>query len=110
MATQFQHNREGKSGEWKCVIFNEPWNDNTKVYLINESQRKIATIEKGKVILKEAVEGTSEPFMVLPYDAWQSILQAMGNIVPDEEERSTNGELKATKYHLEDLRKLLKIK
>lgn len=110
MSQQFEYNRQGKSGEWKCVVMNEPWNMNVKVYLINEAQRKVATLSQdGHVVMTEAVEGVSQPFMTLPYNAWQSIISAMGEVEPDVKREATDSELKATKYHLQDMRKLLKL-
>jgi len=109
----FQFSKESKVGDWRCVVHQEPWNDNAKVYLMfdGNGKRKIAKLENGAVILKDFVEGAeSKPFMVIPYLAWQSIISVMGAIIPDEAIVETGSELKATKYHLEDLRTLLKIK
>lgn len=110
MATSFSANKEGKAGDWKCIVVNQPWNDMVEVYLLNQVQRKIAVLSgEGTVILKEFVEGVNEPLMKLPYMAWQSILSAMGDVEPDIKKEVVDSELKATKYHLEDMRTLLKL-
>lgn len=115
MATSFSANKEGRAGDWKCVITNKPWADAVDVYLLHESHGKfeIANLNKdGTVVMKELKEGAddSKPFFTLPYFAWQSVLQAMGDVEPDIKKEVVDSELKATKYHLEDMRKLLKIK
>lgn len=107
MAKQFEWNKVGQSGDWKCVVYNEPWNLSVKVFLINERDRKVAKIENGQILLTDLKEGVSEPFFTVPMPAWKAIQDAMGNVEP--QMILNDGELNATKYHLEDMRKLLKL-
>ena len=110
----FQFSKEAKNQDWHCVVHQEPWSDSVKVYLmyVKEGVRKVAQCKNGVVELSDYKEGSanSEPFLTLPYMGWQSLLECLGGIIPDQVEIETTSELKATKYHLEDMRKLLKIK
>jgi hypothetical protein len=113
MSTNYYNSREGVSGDFKCVVFNEPWSDSVKVYLMNTKSREIATIDKDGIIRFEEIEqgadSNNKPLFTMSYFAWQSILQALGSIEPDDKQAENNGRLKATQYHLEDLRHLLKL-
>lgn len=113
MAQQFYAQREGRSGEWRCVVVNKPWGDAVDVYLMRQANgvAEIASIGKDGLIetkqIKEGAGAESKPLFTLNYFAWQSVLQAMGDIEPDIKKEVIDSELKATKYHLEDLRKLV---
>ena len=110
MAQEFFKNREGRSGDWRCVVYQEPWNERVLVYLIDQKNRKIAVFGKdGDLEMVDAKEGESKPSMKIPYYAFQSILLAMGDVEPDIKREVVDSDLKATKYHLEDMRKLLKL-
>jgi len=81
-----------------------------KVWLIEKSYKpSVAHIKDGHLELSEIKEGSDyevEPTFSLNMDAWRAIKMAMLNNV--EREKSTiEAELGATKYHLEDLRKLV---
>lgn len=109
---QFNEKTRSKVGDWECVVVQRPWDFNVSVYLLftGNGKRQIARADKGNVVLEEFKEGmVDQPFLQLPHDSWQALLQCFGGIVPRQEEIETGTELKATKYHLEDMRKLLKL-
>lgn len=106
-------NIRSKVGDWECVVVQRPWDFNVSVYLLftGNGKQQIATANKGNIILEDFKEGSADqPFLKLPYDSWQALLQCFGGIVPRQEEIETGTELKAIKYHLEDMRTLLKLK
>ena len=111
MARHFDYQKEASVGDWKCVTVQEPWNDVVKVYLMQArgNDRYVANIEKGKMVLTLIKEGEieHEPFLTLPYFAWQSVLETLGSITPDIKKEVVDAELLATKFHLEDMRKLV---
>lgn len=114
MIKNFQHTKEAKTGDWQCVVVQEPWDFNVKIYLMftGNGKKQIASVYNGGILLTDYEEESvnpSKPFLTMPVDSWQTLLQCMSGIVPDEEEIETGSELKATKYHLQDLRKLLKL-
>ena len=84
---------------------------NIKIWLISKDTHRpsIAKIVNGFIELEEIKEGQElKPTFEMPYDAWQALKKAMidGKV---REKDEVEAELTATKYHLEDLRKLLKI-
>ena len=115
MATnRFQYSKESKNNDWHCVVHQEPWTDQVKVYLmyVKDGIRKVAHCKDGIVELSDYKENSADnqPFLILPYMGWQTLLECLGGITPDQIEIETGSELRATKYHLEDLRTLLKMK
>lgn len=109
----FEYSKESRNNEWHCVVHQEPWTDKVKIYLmyIKDGSRQIAHCKNGEIELSDIKDSVSdEPFLILPYLGWQTLLQCLGGITPDQVEIETSSELKATKYHLEDLRSLLNLK
>lgn len=109
MAQTFNYTKENRLGDWHCIVTQEPWNDTVKVHLAfrHNGKLQLAKIENGKVVLSDHKEDAdSEPMFVLPYMAWETVLGAIGGIPSDIKQESVDAELKATKYHLEDMRKL----
>lgn len=111
MSKQFEHQRESRRGDWHCLVQQEPWNLTTKVYLIKHKgngHADMASIENGNLTMRDIkLVDDTKPLFELPYDAWQTILGIMGSTTPSVRVEVTDAELKATKYHLEDLRKLV---
>ena len=96
---------------WEIKVIEQPWNLTVKIYLIQKGNRAyLAHIRKGFLELEEIKQGHTEPeaTMVLPSDVWNLIKETMvDNKVREKNE--VEAELGATKYHLEDMRKLLKL-
>lgn len=95
--------------EWEVIEQFQPWDLQVKVYLIDRSGiPSLAHIGKdGNMYLEEIKEGLQmEPTLNIPSDAWEAIKGSIleQNKKPDVESLS---ELKATKYHLEDMRKIV---
>lgn len=107
---KFYGSREGKAGEWRCVVVNEPWNDRIQVYLMREHNgaQETAFIDKdGMLGLKKAVEGSTKPLFTISWTAHEALLQALGSVEPQIEKEVVDSELKATKFHLDDMRRLI---
>lgn len=98
---------------WEIKVIEQPWNLTVKIYLfIKGYKTSLAHIVKGNLEITEIKEGGAkepEPTMILPIDAWNLLkITMIDNKVREKGE--VEAELGATKYHLEDMRKLLKIK
>ncbi len=100
---------------WKCYIHDEFMTDRRKVAMVNESadgrESYISSME-----IKDIPDGEPlTPFIDLRRHQTDDMLQAIidaaweHGIKPRQLEDASN-ELKATKYHLEDMRKLAKVK
>lgn len=97
--------------EWKVHVNNEPWSDNTVVWLGRYKDGRFynATIAKdGYLQLDEQKEGAvPPPLMKLPTPVWKQLIDAVNKVVPPIEKEIVDAELKATRYHLEDMRTLV---
>ena len=96
-----------KSGKWEIIEQNTLERFVTKVWLVfRDGIPQVASIVNGQLQLTKIEEGKEyPPTLDIPYDAWQAIKRAM----VDEkvrEKSEVEAELGATKYHLEDMRKL----
>ena len=110
----FQHNLKGQSGNWRIVIFTKPATFATEIHLVQERLGKLFTASIGKggeLIMTEVKDGMeTKPMMTLPYEAWLALSDCLSEVIPETKKEIVDAELKATKFHLEDMRKLLKIK
>lgn len=101
------------SASWEVIVQDLVGTMRSDIWLIMRDGVKpsIAQIKDGQIKLEELKEGESEvkPTLSIHYDAWQAIKKAM---IDDKvrEKSEVEAELKATKYHLEDMRKLAKVK
>ena len=101
---------------WIVVLQHTPWSDNYELNIgkvdVNNSKFYHASAEKnGYLKLTEVKEGEStDPILRIPGSAWQGLAEALRGVVPDTDVKEIDAELKATKYHLEDMRKLAKLK
>lgn len=112
MATSFKTNTEGRSGDWRVIVYNEPWCDRVKIYLAQQHNGRLylGSIDKdGFIEMKEHPEGSAKdrPLMVLGRYAWQAMADCFSQVVPETKIEVVDAELKATKYHLEDMRALV---
>lgn len=114
MATEYIKNVKAEYGDIEIYVNNEPWTGNVEIYiLVKQGYRlMLATYEKGEIVLTEKKEGAyvAKPFIKIPKDIYYALAMVFKDVLPPIEKHAIDGELKATKFHLEDLRKLLKIK
>lgn len=112
MATNFKQNLEGKSGDWRCIVIQEPWNNRVKIYLFQVANGRTmqSSIKDGKMELREIKEGQDpedKPLLQVSREVWQALSDTLREVIPNIEKNEVDAELKATKYHLEDMRKLI---
>ena len=101
-----------KNETWEVIVQENIGMWMVDVYLIQRGTLRpaIAHIKNNELELTELKEGQvqAEPTLTLNRDAWNALKSAM--VDKQEREKSTvESELTATKYHLEDMRKLLKL-
>lgn len=85
------------------------------IYLVHESGigRQNLAVENGETVLTTVKEGTDiKPFLSLSMYEAEEVLQALASALANEGHRPDSqakleGVLEATKYHLEDVRKLV---
>lgn len=93
----------------------EYW-DRVDIFILqkNGSEVKIGSFDKSGYLefKNKIIEGemNSNPTFSIPKSYLQIIIDKFTGEVPSTKEAQNEAELKATKYHLEDMRKLLKIK
>lgn len=68
-----------------------------------------ASVEKdGNLLLVEGEpDAFTFPTLKIPGNVWGGFVRALKGIIPKTEEKEIDAELKATKFHLEDMRKLV---
>lgn len=100
-----------KFGDWEIIEQEAVGSFTAKIYLLNTANGRvsISRIVDGHIELKELVQGQEEqPTLTINLDIWRYIKASL----TDEKIKDKNeveAELSATKYHLQDLRKLLKL-
>jgi hypothetical protein len=102
------------NSKWEIIEQENIGGWNVRVWLIRKDTPRVevAHINKdGMIEMSELKEGSSEtsPTLNLNRDAWLALKEAMTD-KKVEEVQETTSELRATRYHLEDMRKLLKLK
>ena len=94
---------------WEIIEREAVGSFTVKIYLIyRDSIISLAHIENSRVVLTEIKDGKEEqlPTFDMPLDAWRALKSAMiDKKVKDIKE--VDAELIATKYHLEDMRKIV---
>lgn len=102
-----------EQGNWKIFINPRPYDFNVEIWLVNKQGIKTfnTNIEEGRLKLLEVKEGVEDseqkPFLIVPRDVWQILSNAISESTPPIKKEIIESELKATKYHLEDMRKLV---
>jgi hypothetical protein len=100
-------------GNWEVIEQEQIGNWTVKVYLVLKDgpRPQVAHIKDGFLEMTEIKEGEMEvkPTFDINMDAWRTLKGAMTD-KKVREKNEVEAELGATKYHLEDLRKLLKLK
>ena len=97
--------------EWEVIVNDRIPSWEIEIYLIKKGYKpQLAHIKDGFIRLVDIKRGELDPHPTLRVnrDVWQALKMAL--IDKQEREKSTvESELIATKYHLEDMRKLLKL-
>lgn len=97
----------------KIFIERVGWSDQVKVWLGYRNNQtggfSNATVgEKGVLVITEIKEGEEyPPLLTMPRYVWGMLVDAINEQVPNEPKEVVDSELKATKFHLEDLRKMI---
>lgn len=102
-------------GEWESKVENQIGTGSVKVWLyrrIAEDRIEIAHFTKdGFVEVTEvnyaAAEAEIPPTMILPFMSYDALVGALQQMKPVRAKEVVDAELAATKYHLEDMRKLV---
>jgi len=101
---------------WNVFIDRRMANGSVCMYLVHSSgigQQNLVIGEEGKTTLEPVVEGTDiKPFLVMPIFDAEDMLQALTSAIAEhghkpDSQAKIEGVLEATKYHLEDVRKLV---
>jgi len=109
MAIAQPANLKGKHGEWQVYSQMEALDGMVRIYIIHgrETKRFIASFEKdGSITINEIQEGATpiKPTMMIPMALWYAISDLFGEVISPKIKEVIDAELKATKYHLEDMR------
>lgn len=99
---------------WYVSVSSKPYNDQVEVWFAFQSGvlTQVCHFNKtGTIVLTKLKEGdlNPEPTMKISRAIWDGLRQAINGVEETPQKQSLDAELKATKYHLEDMRKLLKI-
>ena len=107
-------NIQRQEGNWQIVVNPRPGSFEIEVWIISveSGKAKVANINKdGYLELKEVKDGMPAedniPFMRVPYPVWELIVNAIAEKTPPLKKEVLDAELSATKFHLEDMRKLV---
>jgi len=99
--------------ELKVHVVKRPdmW-DGVDIFILrafSNHKTELATIKDGNLEFSELKEGEMwpRPTMQIPESLLQKIIDAFSKEVPPTKKVELDAELKATKYHLEDMRKLV---
>ena len=97
---------------FKVTVMRKPGMDLFEIYLINYINGKLYIYnanEDGRLVATEIEEGSGEgkPLLAIPGSIWGDIVRAINKDLPNIEREEIDAELKATKYHLEDMRTIV---
>lgn len=99
---------------WVISVNYMMYNDAVEINIgqIRDGKIKVCRFEKnGSVTLEDISEGeVVPPTMRLPYEVWCGLSEALVGVLPEVDKKEIGAELRATKYHLEDMRRLSKLK
>lgn len=97
-------------GNFRIEVIRRPEWDMVEVYLLSKVGGVISngTVEDGQIIMTEIKESSESPppFLKISGFIWDTFVRALTNDLPNISREEIDAELKATKYHLEDMRKL----
>lgn len=105
---------EVKDG-WLISVHHKPWTDGVDVYIAQIMKNKPGIMayyfdKDGHMNGEEVKEFDPDrkPTMTMPRWVWDGFAQAISGVKETPDKQAVDSELKATKYHLEDVRKLVK--
>jgi hypothetical protein len=96
-------------------IHQQPWNDGLSITIWEERQGKVFVAKRVDLVFEECQGGyTTDPTLQLSHFHAPVFLNALAEAldkhgVKTDKDAKLQGTLEATKYHLQDLRKLLKL-
>ena len=98
-----------KIDDFKLTVYNQPWNNKKSVYITRYSGNITENFSNGE--WKKVKEGFSfediKPAIELRESMWQELIDQLSREIKPTAKAEVDAELKATKYHLEDFRKLV---
>lgn len=98
---------------WVIQVEPIPYSLNVKVWLLQKypsGDIYNCNIDKGIMVMRKVeneVKDAPKPLMEVPERAWGLIVDAITESLGDKPKVVTASELEATKYHLEDMRKIV---
>jgi hypothetical protein len=97
---------------WVVVLQPVPWSDAVELWIGRQENGRFyrASVAEGGLLNMTEVEKGSEqtsPTLVVSATVWDGLAEALRGVVPQVDKREVDAELKATKYHLEDMRNLV---
>ena len=99
---------------WIVSVKHVPWVDTVEVWFAHRGNKiEICYFDdRGRMLFKELKEGAIDPppTMRINRSIWEGIVKSINGFQEIPEKQSVDAELKATKYHLEDMRSLMKLK
>ena len=102
-------------GGWIVSVRHQPYSDLVEVWIAQQDARGTSVIhfdKNGSMVATLLKEGAVDPEPTMKVNGWiwNGIRQAINGVEITPDKQAVDAELKATKYHLEDVRKLLKLK
>lgn len=95
---------------YEIIVQDRPWNWTFAIYLINRGGEGVflGRVNDGKLTWEKTKEGADEdePTLLLNHDLWEIMKQTMTE-KHERDKHTVEAELGATRYHLEDMRKLV---
>jgi len=100
------------NAEFKVHVNQKPGWDLWEIFLVSRIGNDVYNhnVDKnGNLIAKKIIAGVSatEPLLRISGSLWGDIVKAISSDLPNVERDVIDADLKATKYHLEDMRKLV---
>jgi hypothetical protein len=100
---------------WIVSVRHQPYSDLVEVWIANQDSRGNSVChfnKQGQMVMTLLKEGSTDPEPTMKINGWiwDGIRQAINGVEVMPDKQAVDSELKATKYHLEDIRKLLKLK
>jgi len=96
---------------WKCNVSEDIMTLKVRVFIHRERNGELEILHDDGTITTDETGGTDvKPTFSIPRSCLKDLLEGLANLgVKPKDEGFIVGELKGTKYHLEDLRVLLKL-
>ncbi len=97
--------------EFKIEVVRRPGYDLYEIYLFKRHPGGVenATIKDGEIKFSFVKEDSNKakPLMTISGLFWADFVRAVAEDLPNISKKEVDAELKATKYHLEDMRKIV---